>query len=919
LIGRGQTAASLADAITGNDYISFTVAPTAGNTISISSVKIRPISQNGPRTFVLLSNVSGFTAGNEISTFTANGEEGALTTINVTGHSNLSSAVEFRVYVFGNTNEWEAVGIGNRRASLAEADLIVEGSVGTSSTVAVTGVSLSPTSASVSVGSTQQLTATVAPANATNKNVSWSSSNPSVATVNATGLVTAVSSGSATITVTTQDGSFTATAAVTVPVVVVPDTQAPTAPAALVASAITTTSFTLTWAAATDNVGVTAYKVYRNDVLVATTTNTTAALTGLAPQTAYAVKVSAEDAAGNTAASPVITVTTPAPAPVTVTREVWSNPTGKGIAGIPVNTTPTSTTQLTTLEGPTDAADNYGARIRAYLTPTVSGNYTFYLAGDDVAELWLSFNDNPGQKTKIAEVTKAVKPREWTKTPAQKSTARNLTAGVKYYIEVLHRETTGKDHVAVGWTGPGVPAVALVPGSVLSPFGINTPPPVTGEGRPAYNTGKGFFVKNAKLYDANGNGFIPIGYNGTVFWQSEECQKNSLDDIARTGANTVRLVQVIPAERNNWSWGSRTENHRALVASSVANKLVPMLEFHDATCGSLYENDPEGPAKSLKPIVDYWVSPAMVQLCKDYEKELMVNIANEWGSRENLVEWKNAYKTSIARMRQAGIKNLIVIDAGGNCGQYPDGVITYAQEIIDSDPEKNVLFSIHMYAFWYSGTTNAAGWRFQVEAKLQEFKTKNIPIMIGEFGWEGTPDVSYDPRVVMAKAAELEMGWLFWSWFDQPQNVYYNVVKDGCIGYNSDADLTVAGNNIVNGANGVRAKSKIATIYTPATAARQAAAGREAGLSRPESTDVLLLYPNPVTGGRLTVQFVAREKGKATVTLMGGLGQSALKQESAVEAGQNKIDVSTRALPAGLYMLTLQQGSHRIVRKVLIN
>ncbi|MBD0254694.1 MAG: Ig-like domain-containing protein, partial [Cytophagales bacterium] len=470
LIGRGQTATSLADAIAGNDYISFTVAPASGRTLSISSVKIRPLSQNGARTFVLLSNVSGFTAGNEISTFTADGVGTPLTTINVTGHTNLGSAVEFRLYAFGNTNEWEAVGMGSRAASLAEADLIVEGSVGTASAVAVTGVSLSPASVDLTVGSTRQLTATVSPANATNKNVSWSSSNPSVATVNATGLVTAVASGSATITVTTQDGSFAATTAVTVPEVVVPDTQAPTAPANLVASAITATGFTLTWAASTDNVGVTAYKVYRNDVLVATTPNTTAGLTGLSPQTAYAVKVSAEDAAGNTATSGVITVTTLAPAPVTLTREVWSNLSGKGIAGIPVDKAPTSTTQLTTLEGPTDAADNYGARIRAYITPAVSGSYTFYLAGDDVAELWLSFNDNPGQKTKIAEVTKAVKPREWTKSPAQKSTARNLTAGVKYYVEVLHRETTGRDHVAVGWTGPGVPSVSLVPGSVLSPY-----------------------------------------------------------------------------------------------------------------------------------------------------------------------------------------------------------------------------------------------------------------------------------------------------------------------------------------------------------------------------------------------------------------------------------------------------------------
>jgi uncharacterized protein YjdB len=85
-----------------------------------------------------------------------------------------------------------------------------------SSTVAVTGVTVSPTSASINVGATQQLTATVSPSNATNKNVSWSSSNTSIATVNSSGLVTGMAAGSATITVTTQDGGKTATSAITV-------------------------------------------------------------------------------------------------------------------------------------------------------------------------------------------------------------------------------------------------------------------------------------------------------------------------------------------------------------------------------------------------------------------------------------------------------------------------------------------------------------------------------------------------------------------------------------------------------------------------------------------------------------------------------------------------------------------------------
>ena len=83
-------------------------------------------------------------------------------------------------------------------------------------TVPVTGVSLNNTSLSMKVGDTQTLTATITPSNATDKTVTWSSSNTSVATVSSAGVVTAKAAGSATITVTTNDGAKTATCAVTV-------------------------------------------------------------------------------------------------------------------------------------------------------------------------------------------------------------------------------------------------------------------------------------------------------------------------------------------------------------------------------------------------------------------------------------------------------------------------------------------------------------------------------------------------------------------------------------------------------------------------------------------------------------------------------------------------------------------------------
>lgn len=82
--------------------------------------------------------------------------------------------------------------------------------------IPVTGVSLNKSNTNIVVGKTETLTATVLPANATNKSVTWTSSNTSIATVSSTGVVTAKSAGTATITVKTADGGKTATCKVTV-------------------------------------------------------------------------------------------------------------------------------------------------------------------------------------------------------------------------------------------------------------------------------------------------------------------------------------------------------------------------------------------------------------------------------------------------------------------------------------------------------------------------------------------------------------------------------------------------------------------------------------------------------------------------------------------------------------------------------
>ncbi|MCE6996603.1 fibronectin type III domain-containing protein [Saccharothrix sp. S26] len=93
------------------------------------------------------------------------------------------------------------------------------------------------------------------------------------------------------------------------------DTEAPSTPAGLTVGETTQTSVALTWAAATDNVGVTGYDVYRGTTLAVSVEGTSATVDGLAPDTEYSFTVVAKDAAGNrsSAGTPVTARTKPAP------------------------------------------------------------------------------------------------------------------------------------------------------------------------------------------------------------------------------------------------------------------------------------------------------------------------------------------------------------------------------------------------------------------------------------------------------------------------------------------------------------------------------------------------------------------------------------------------------------------------------
>lgn len=154
-------------------------------------------------------------------------------------------------------------------------------------------------------------------------------------------------------------------------------------------------------------------------------------------------------------------------------REWWMGIEGKAVSDLTSNVNfpdnPSGWNYPGRFEGPVDWDNNYGTRLRGYLIPPQDGNYTFWVAADDSAELWLSSDALPDNAVKIASVSAWTDPFQWDKYAEQQSVSIPLLAGHKYYIELLHKEGTGGDHYAVAWQGPGLNQ-QVIEGAYLQPW-----------------------------------------------------------------------------------------------------------------------------------------------------------------------------------------------------------------------------------------------------------------------------------------------------------------------------------------------------------------------------------------------------------------------------------------------------------------
>jgi uncharacterized protein YjiK len=246
-------------------------------------------------------------------------------------------------------------------------------------------------------------------------------------------------------------------------------------------STVNTSSTILLNATATDADGtITKVEFYNNGVKFGEDSTAPYSFTGneIEPGN-YVITAKATDNSGaSTVSDTVRVIVTACSGSGSISAEGFSNIPGAQVADLLSSPTypnnPDVTASLTTFEYGNNLGDNYGARVRGYICAPQTGNYTFYIAGDDQAGLYLSTDENPANKTLIAYNESHVNPRAWFTYPTQKSATIRMVQGGRYYIETLHKEATGQDHLSVAWKLPNGAFEGPIGGSRLSPF-VTTP------------------------------------------------------------------------------------------------------------------------------------------------------------------------------------------------------------------------------------------------------------------------------------------------------------------------------------------------------------------------------------------------------------------------------------------------------------
>jgi mannan endo-1,4-beta-mannosidase len=297
----------------------------------------------------------------------------------------------------------------------------------------------------------------------------------------------------------------------------------------------------------------------------------------------------------------------------------------------------------------------------------------------------------------------------------------------------------------------------------------------------------GLRISGTRVVEANGSTFVMRGVNHPHVWYTN--QTSSFANIKSFGANTVRVV-LGTGKRWGPSMASDVANVISLCKQS---RLICVLEVHDTT-----GYGDEGAAASLDEAASYWTGIASV--LKGQEDYVAINLGNEpLGNNQQVnANWATLTSNAVSRLRGAGLHHLVVVD-GPNWGQDWQNIMrSDAASVLNADPDRNILFSIHMYGVYDTAA--------KVTDYFDAFRSAGLPLVVGEFG-DVLSGVATD--TIMEQAQARGLGYIGWSWSG---NASDGAHLDMTVGFDP-TKLSSWGDRFLNGPNGVRQTSREATIY----------------------------------------------------------------------------------------------------------
>jgi mannan endo-1,4-beta-mannosidase len=318
------------------------------------------------------------------------------------------------------------------------------------------------------------------------------------------------------------------------------------------------------------------------------------------------------------------------------------------------------------------------------------------------------------------------------------------------------------------------------------------------------------YVSGRFLHDRHGNQVVLRGVDLPLLDDWSFPGSDSLSELAKTGANAVRIQWYM-----NYGDASRPAysitDLGSFIDQCVAAQIVPIVMLADDTCQS-------DPTLVNTQMVPWWTSAAVAAVLKPRQEYLILNLANELGyyrwaddSAAALTAYGNAYKTAIASMRGAGYTLPLMIDAP-DCGTTFDAFTTIGAQLVAADPLGNVLLSTHAYWAAYDGrpfvaTAVAANLPvvFGEIANKQDETAADGSTEYGYYDLDGSGQnhpttTGYTYQAFLTTLLADQIGWLAWSWHPDACDAR-NMSSDGTF-----ANLTAYGEDIVNNATyGLRA------------------------------------------------------------------------------------------------------------------